>query len=70
MLAIDVAPTFIRHARAAEEAQPLGIVYRVADAEELPFADASFDFATAFMSLMDMAGKMSATIVANGRVAP
>lgn len=54
MQAIDVAPTFVRYARAAEEAQSLGIVYRVADAEELPFADASFDFATAFMSLMDV----------------
>ena len=54
MQAIDVAPTFIRHARATEDAQPLGIEYRVADAEDLPFADRSFDFAAAFMSLMDV----------------
>lgn len=55
MQAIDVAPTFIRHARAAESAEPLGIGYTVADATELPFAVGSFDFATAFMSIMDMA---------------
>lgn len=52
--AIDIAPTFIRHAQEAEAANPLGIAYRVADGMALPFADASFDFATAFMSLMDM----------------
>lgn len=54
MRAIDVAPTFIRHAMATEEAAPLGILYKVADGMELPFASGSFDFATAFMSLMDM----------------
>jgi ubiquinone/menaquinone biosynthesis C-methylase UbiE len=52
--AIDIAPTFIRHAQAEEERDPLGIAYQVADATALPFPDASFDFATAFMSLMDM----------------
>lgn len=57
MTAIDIAPTFIRHAREAEAAQPLGIAYQVADGTALPFADASFDFATAFMSLMDMAAQ-------------
>jgi SAM-dependent methyltransferase len=55
MLAIDVAPTFIRYARDAERAEPLGISYLVADATDLPFVSASFDFATAFMSMMDMA---------------
>ncbi len=53
--AIDVAPTFIRHARDAERAEPLGITYLVADATDLPFASGSFDFATAFMSMMEMA---------------
>ncbi|CAN7531782.1 class I SAM-dependent methyltransferase [Bosea sp. LjRoot237] len=52
--AIDIAPTFIRHALEMETANPLGIAYRLADGMALPFADASFDFATAFMSLMDM----------------
>src|SRR5262252_11018362 len=42
MCAIDLAPTFIRYARATEESDPLGIVYQVADAISLPFTDASF----------------------------
>ena len=55
MTAIDVAPTFIRHACDTEKAEPLGITYLVADGTDLPFAAGSFDFATAFMSMMDMA---------------
>lgn len=54
MRAIDVAPTFIRHAKATEDAAPLGILYQVANGQELPFSGETFDFATAFMSLMDM----------------
>ncbi|HLN02804.1 MAG TPA: class I SAM-dependent methyltransferase [Bryobacteraceae bacterium] len=45
MFAIDVAPTFVRFA--AEQAQSHGIQYAVASAVDLPFADGSFDFATA-----------------------
>jgi SAM-dependent methyltransferase len=38
MRAIDVAPTFIRHAKATEGAAPLGILYQVANGErELRF---------------------------------
>ena len=54
MHAIDIAPTFVHHAQAEEEREPLGITYRVGDGTELPFSEACFDFATAFMSLMDM----------------
>jgi ubiquinone/menaquinone biosynthesis C-methylase UbiE len=54
MHAIDVAPTFIARARETEAREPLGITYEVADAQALPFADGRFDFATAFMSLMDV----------------
>ena len=54
MQGIDVAPTFVRHASASEQAEPLGIVFGQGDAMALPFADASFDFATAFMCLMDV----------------
>lgn len=54
MTGIDIAPTFIRHAQEEEANQPLGIAYMVGDGMALPFADGSFDFATAFMSLMDM----------------
>ena len=52
--AIDVAPTFVAHASETERAAPLGIAYRVADALHLPFEAASFDFAVAFMALMDV----------------
>jgi ubiquinone/menaquinone biosynthesis C-methylase UbiE len=54
MKAIDISEIFIAHARDSEREQPLDIDYRVASAVELPFADHSFDFATAFMSLMDV----------------
>jgi ubiquinone/menaquinone biosynthesis C-methylase UbiE len=54
MHAIDVAPTFIAHARESEQNEPLGITYTVADAQALPFPNNRFDFATAFMSLMDV----------------
>lgn len=52
MVAIDVAPTFIRHAEDVEKTVPLGVDYRLADAMALPFEPSSFDFATAFMSLL------------------
>ena len=52
--AIDIAPTFIQHAQEAEQVEPLGIAYDLADATCLPFENDTFDFATAFMSLMDM----------------
>jgi len=54
MSGIDIAPTFISHAIEAETADPLGITYRVCDASRLPLAEGSFDFAVAFMSMMDM----------------
>lgn len=54
LTAVDIAPTFIRHAQEAEAEKPLGINYLEGDGTALPFPDASFDFATAFMSLMDM----------------
>ncbi len=56
MHAIDIAPTFIKHARSAGG----DIAYEVASGTSLPFHDASFDFATAFMSLMDMPDHESA----------
>lgn len=60
MRGIDVAPTFLRHAREMERQDPRGIVYDLADAAALPFADGAFDFATAFMSLMDVADQPGA----------
>jgi ubiquinone/menaquinone biosynthesis C-methylase UbiE len=52
--AIDISEVFIRYAQEAEGREPLGIDFRVASAFALPFADGFFDFATAWMSLMDM----------------
>ena len=54
MTGIDVAPTFIRHAQDATHPELPDITFMVADALELPFQSGSFDFVTAFMSLMDM----------------
>jgi ubiquinone/menaquinone biosynthesis C-methylase UbiE len=51
---IDIAEVFIAHARQSEADEPLGIEYRVASAVELPFVDRAFDFATGFMSFMDI----------------
>jgi ubiquinone/menaquinone biosynthesis C-methylase UbiE len=54
MTGIDISETFIRHAKESEFAHPFGIDYRLASAVDLPFEAASFDFVTAFMSLMDI----------------
>jgi 2-polyprenyl-3-methyl-5-hydroxy-6-metoxy-1,4-benzoquinol methylase len=39
MTAIDIAPTFVRHARETESVEGDGIDYSLADAQALPFAD-------------------------------
>ena len=54
MTGMDISRTFIRRALEAEEESPSGVRYEVASAVQLPFDDAGFDFATAFMSLMDI----------------
>lgn len=51
---IDISGTFVRHAKEEEEREPRGIRYERASAVGLPFEEASFDFVTAFMSLMDI----------------
>jgi len=52
--AIDISEVFIHHAGEHEKREPLGIDYRVASAVEVPFSDGAFDFATGFMSFMDI----------------
>ena len=52
--AVDIAERFIHYASEAERKHPRGIDYHVASAVELPFAASTFDFATGFMSLMDI----------------
>ena len=54
MTGIDISKTFVRHAREEESRNPRGIRYEKASAVRLPFEEASFDFAVAFMSLMDI----------------
>jgi SAM-dependent methyltransferase len=54
MVGIDLAPTFVEQARAMERENRLGVRYSIGSAQDLPFAAERFDFATAFMSLMDM----------------
>jgi 2-polyprenyl-3-methyl-5-hydroxy-6-metoxy-1,4-benzoquinol methylase len=54
MTGIDISERFVRHAREAEVRRPFGIDYKLASAVDLPFGEASFDFATAFMSPMDI----------------
>lgn len=54
MIGLDVAPTFLHHAREAEEDEPLGIEYVKGSALAMPFPGERFDFVLAFMSLMDM----------------
>ena len=54
MTAVDISEVFVRHALELEQQEPLGIDYRVASAVRLPFPDVTFDFATGFMSFMDI----------------
>ncbi|HEV8020318.1 MAG TPA: class I SAM-dependent methyltransferase [Candidatus Lustribacter sp.] len=55
MTGADIAPTLVQFAAGTERTEPHGITYTVADAAALPFPDASFDFATAFMTMMGLA---------------
>ena len=52
--AVDISEAFIQYAKQSEQEVTLGIDYQVASAVELPCGDATFDFAVAFMSLMDI----------------
>jgi SAM-dependent methyltransferase len=54
MTAVDISRNFVRKAREAEQERPLGIRYELASAVDLPFEGENFDFAVAFMSLMDI----------------
>ena len=54
MTAVDIASAFVEAAQTTEREKPSGVSYIVGDAQDLPFASARFDFAAAFMSLMDM----------------
>jgi ubiquinone/menaquinone biosynthesis C-methylase UbiE len=51
---IDISEEFIGFAQQSELEHAQGISYQVASAVALPFPDNAFDFATAFMSFMDI----------------
>jgi ubiquinone/menaquinone biosynthesis C-methylase UbiE len=53
MTAFDISQTFVHHALRAEQKSQVAIRYLRASAVEMPFPDASFDFAMATMSFMD-----------------
>lgn len=54
VIALDIAPAFVQAAREHRESGEVS--YLLASGLHLPFGDQSFDFVTAFMSLMDVAG--------------
>lgn len=54
MFAIDISQRFIHHAMGEETQELPNIQYSVANAVELPFSSSFFDFATGFMSFMDI----------------
>jgi ubiquinone/menaquinone biosynthesis C-methylase UbiE len=54
VVALDISTRFLRHATDMERGQPAQVRYLAGNAQQLPFADDTFDFATAFMSLMDV----------------
>ena len=70
MTGVDIAPTFIKAARASETADPLGVAFQIEDATELSFPADQFDFVTAFMSLMDMPDQSKALAEAHRVLTP
>ena len=54
LTAIDIARRFVDYAQERERQEPLSITYLRASAVEMPFAEASFDFVMATMSMMDV----------------
>ncbi|HYZ86880.1 MAG TPA: class I SAM-dependent methyltransferase [Bryobacteraceae bacterium] len=66
MVAIDIAPFFVRAAGESFEHIP----FLMASAVRLPFRSSTFDFATAFMSLMDMPDRDSVLAEVNRVLKP
>ena len=52
--ALDISQVFVQQAKEMALSPP-GISYQLASAVDLPYAGAAFDFATGFMSFMDIA---------------
>ncbi len=60
--ALDYSRIFLHHARIHESANRREIRYLQASAVELPFPNETFDFATAFMSLMEFPETLEALV--------
>ncbi len=60
MTGIDISPRFIAHAMDVKKEVSPAPKFMVASAQKLPFPDESFDFCTAFMSLMDIPNQLEA----------
>lgn len=54
MTALDISSVFVHYAYQWETQERSGISYQIASAVQLPFPRAAFDFATGFMSFMDI----------------
>ncbi len=54
LMALDISQVFVQHARTFQDQTHPRIDYLAANAEQIPFAKTSFDFATGFMSFMDI----------------
>jgi SAM-dependent methyltransferase len=60
LVGVDISPAFIRFAAAAQPGTGRPIRYSIGSALALPFTSGAFDFATAFMSLMDLPDQAAA----------
>ncbi len=60
MIGLDISSKFVTHAATTEQEQPLGIRYVNGSGSAIPFADESFGFIVACMSLMDIADQAGA----------
>ena len=54
VIGLDFSSVFVRHAKSFQARSSHIPEYLIGNAQELPFADACFDFITGFMSFMDI----------------
>ena len=54
VIGLDMSSVFVQQAKSFQSRSSLNPEYLIGNAQELPFADACFDFVTGFMSFMDI----------------
>jgi len=54
VIGLDISTVFVQQAKSFQSGGSLNPEYLIGNAQELPFADVSFDFVTGFMSFMDI----------------